>query len=356
VRRAAEDRAGAIIHQHEVRDIDRKRPVRVERVLDLEAGIPAFLLGGLQLGGGGSARLAFGDEGGERLVLLRQREGDRMVRRDCGEARAEDGIGPGRENVEPVTLSNRRGEGEPEPKPLALADPVLLHQPDLVGPFVERIEAVEQLVGEIGDLEEPLAQFSPLDRGAGAPSLAVDHLLVGEDGHVDRVPIDLALLAVDQAGFVEIEEEGLLVAVIIGLAGGELPAPVQGEAQPFQLPAHRRDIVAGPASGMDLLLHRGILGRHSERVPPHRVEHLEALHPPVAGEHVPHRVVADMAHVDAPRRIGEHLQDIGLGLRAAVVGVEGPPFLPDSLPVRVGLERVEARSHEGKNLLAGVTL
>ena len=28
VRRAAEDRAGAVIHQHEIRDIDRQLPVR----------------------------------------------------------------------------------------------------------------------------------------------------------------------------------------------------------------------------------------------------------------------------------------------------------------------------------------
>ncbi len=32
VRGAAEDRAGAIAHQHEVRDIDRQLPVRIERM------------------------------------------------------------------------------------------------------------------------------------------------------------------------------------------------------------------------------------------------------------------------------------------------------------------------------------
>ena len=38
--------------------------------------------------------------------------------------------------------------------------------------------------------------------------------------------------------------------------------------------------------------------------------------------HVAHRVIADMAHVDAPRGIGEHLQHVGLGLVAVAVGAE----------------------------------
>jgi hypothetical protein len=150
----------------------------------------------------------------------------------------------------------------------------------------------------------------------------------------------------------QIEEQRLLVPVIGRVAGRELAAPVEREAEPLQLRPHRVDIRPGPLAGMDLFLHRGILGRHSERVPAHRVEHFEALHPPVAGEHVAHRVVADMAHVDAPRRIGEHLEDIGSRPAAAVRSVEGAPLLPDLLPVRVGLERVEARCHEVKSLKA----
>ena len=85
----------------------------------------------------------------------------------------------------------------------------------------------------------------------------------------------------------------------------------------LQLLAHRPDIGPGPFARMDLALHRRILGRHAERVPAHRVEHFVALHPPVAGDDVAHRVIADMAHVDAPRGIGEHLEHVGLGLVAA---------------------------------------
>ena len=53
----------------------------------------------------------------------------------------------------------------------------------------------------------------------GAPErqpLAVDDLLVGEHGHVDRVPVHLGLLAVDEPGGKEIEEQPLLVLVVAG--------------------------------------------------------------------------------------------------------------------------------------------
>ncbi len=93
---------------------------------------------------------------------------------------------------------------------------------------------------------------------------------------------------------------------------------------------------------MDLLLHRGIFGGHAEGVPPHRVQHLVARHPLVACEHVAHRIVADMAHVDAPRRIGKHLEHIGLGLGRSVVGAKRLRRVPGLLPTAVGGERVEA--------------
>jgi hypothetical protein len=38
---------------------------------------------------------------------------------------------------------------------------------------------------------------------------------------IDRIPVDEGLLALDQAGFEEVEEQRLLVAVIGRIAGGE---------------------------------------------------------------------------------------------------------------------------------------
>jgi len=84
---------------------------------------------------------------------------------------------------------------------------------------LERLQAVEKLLGEIGDLQEPLVELAPFDLRARSPALAVDDLLVGKHGHVDRVPIDLAFLAIDEAGFVKVEEQRLFVPVIFRVAG-----------------------------------------------------------------------------------------------------------------------------------------
>ena len=84
---------------------------------------------------------------------------------------------------------------------LGLADPVCLHQANFLRPVVQRFQAFQKLVGKGGDLEEPLGQLALFDGGAGAPALAVDHLLIGKDGVVDRVPVDLAGLAISEAAF-----------------------------------------------------------------------------------------------------------------------------------------------------------
>jgi len=101
---------------------------------------------------------------------------------------------------------------------------------------------------------------------------------------------------------------------------------------------------------MDVLLHRGILGRHAEGIPAHRVQHIVAARTPEARDGVADRVVADMAHMDAPRRIGEHFENIifGLGVRAIagrVAGQEVAALLPDLLPFRLGGARVVTCGH-----------
>ncbi len=222
------------------------------------AGVEAQLFLRLQLGRGRAARLAALDEGGRLGIRLGQFARDRMVRRDRDEACAEDRVGTGR-----IDLDRRRegrDGGEAELEPLAAADPVLLHQLHLVRPLLECRQTLQQLVGEVGDLQEPLVQLALLNERARAPAAPVDHLLVGQHGHVDRVPVNRRFLAIDQPACIQVEEQRLLMPVIIGLAGRDLARPVEREAEPLQLRFHRRDIVARPAARMDALFHRGILG------------------------------------------------------------------------------------------------
>ncbi len=258
VRRAAEDGAGAVVHEHEVRDVDRKRPGRIERVDRLHPGVEAELLGLLDQLLRRAGVLALRDEGGERRILGGRGGRKRMVGRERHELRAEQRVVARREDLD-LALRVRRGlrvEREADEQSLGAADPFLLHEPHFVRPAVESGERVEKLLAVMRDREEPLRQLALLDLRAGAPALAVDHLLVGEHGAVDRVPVHLRGLAGDQAGVEEIEKEALLLGIILDVAGGELAAPVERQPHRLQLRAHRRDVVVGPGARMHLVLLR----------------------------------------------------------------------------------------------------
>jgi hypothetical protein len=99
----------------------------------------------------------------------------------------------------------------------------------VLGPL-DRGEVLEQPVGVVGDLEEPLLELADLHLEAAALAAPVDDLLVGEHGLVVGTPLDRGLLAVGQAGLVELEEDPLRPAVVLGLVGAELARPVDRDA------------------------------------------------------------------------------------------------------------------------------
>ena len=74
---------------------------------------------------------------------------------------------------------------EGEAHAFALADPVLLHRLDALGPARQAgLHALEQLVGVLRDLQVVARDLALLDQRAGAPAAALDDLLVGEHGLV----------------------------------------------------------------------------------------------------------------------------------------------------------------------------
>ena len=341
VPRAAEDGAGTIIHQNEIRDVNRQGPSRIERMHRLHAGIEAHLLGGIDLGLRGTAMPALLDEFGERRIFLRGRGGERMIRRKRHEFRAEQCVRPRGEDLQLAFAVRRRRriEREADQQSFGAADPIALHQPHFLRPAIERVERVEERLRILGDLEEPLRQLALLDERAGTPAEAVNHLLVREHGLVDRVPVHLRLAPLDETGAEEIEEHRLLMLVIGRVASRDLAAPVEREPHRLELRLHRRDVLVGPRLGVDLALHRGVLGRHAEGVPAHRMQHREALGALDPRHHVAHGVVAHVPHMDAPRRIGEHLQHVvfrppAFALRLVRRGEDAalvPHFLPAGL-------------------------
>ena len=86
-----------------------------------------------------------------------------MIGCNGNEACAEHRIGPRGEYVD---ASSPAWKAERAFQPLRLANPVFLHQPNLVGPLVKRPKSSQQFVGEVGDFEKPLAELAALDRRA----------------------------------------------------------------------------------------------------------------------------------------------------------------------------------------------
>ena len=164
---------------------------------------------------------------------------------------------------------------------------------------------------------------------------------------VHRVPIDLRGLAVGEALFQQVQEQLLLMAIIVRRAGRDLARPVERQAHRFQLAAHRVDVGVSPGAGVDLTFHRGVFGGHAERVPAHRMQDVEPLGALVAGKDVAHRIVADVAHMNASRGVGKHLKHVAFGLLVVLGGPENLVFFPDMLPITFAIGGVVAFGGHG---------
>ena len=241
----------------------------------------------------------------------------------------------------------RRGADrfEFEFQPPRFSDPVPLHQPDLLRPPFQTVEGCKQFLGVVAYPEKPLVQRLAFDFRAGPPSLAVDHLLIGKHRLVDRIPVHDRFLAIDKALLHHVDEHGLLRTVVFGVAGRELAAPIDGESELHELLPHVGDVFPRPRPRMDVVVHRGVLCGHAERVPPHRMENVESLGLAVARYHVAHRVIAHVPHVDFARGVRKHLEDIVFGLRFVSAGAENTRVVPSLPPARFKFLSVVIRHH-----------
>jgi hypothetical protein len=272
--------------------------------------------GGL-LGGGG-------DGGDERVLRSQHAVGG-----------AEEGVGAGGEDDEggagPLHLEGDLGA-------FGLADPVALHLLDAVGP-VEAVEVFEEAIAVGGDLEHPLLHEAALDGVTGLDVLAVLDLFVGEHGAEGGAPVHRDLGHVREALLVELEENPLGPAVVVGGRGVDLAIPVVGEAEAFDLPAEVVDVALGDDGGVEAVPNGGALGGQAEGVPAHGVEHVEALHALEAGDDVGGGVALGVADVEARARgVREHVEHVELGLLLELgeVGgrLEGTLGFPLVLPLR----------------------
>ena len=227
----------------------------------------------------------------------------------------------------------------------AAPDPVALHGAHLLRPAVQLAQIVQQFLRVIRDAQEPLLQIALLHRLLFVPpAAAVHHLLIGQHRRALRAPVHLALLAIRQPALVHLQKEPLIPAVVIRQTGRDLVAPVVAQPNPIHLPLHRGNVAQRPLPRRRVVFERGVFRRQSECVPPHRVQHVVALHPHVARQRVANRVVAHVPHVQLPRRIRQHLQHVVLRLcrRSRLSGVQLRLRLPSRLPARLNLGGVIA--------------
>ncbi len=335
VRRHGHDRARPVVHQDVVGDPDRY-PLVVDRVHDEVAGEDAVLV--LRLPLLDRARAGF-------LHVLahlvgRQPLDQRMLGREHEERRAEQRVGPRREDRD---VDVQLLVAEQHFRALRATDPVALDRLRLLGP-VDQVEVVQQLVGVRGDPKEPLHHVPRDDGRAATLAPAVDHVLVGDDRLVLRAPVDRRLLAIGQPRLEELQEQPLRPAVVLDLVCRRLAVPVDHPAQASHLGADVRDVPLHDLARMPALADRGILGGQAERVEAHRAHHAPAGAPPVMRDHIAQRVVEDVPHVQRPGGVREHLEHVELPLRLAaglgVRRVEGPLGLPDLLPLPLDCVRL----------------
>ncbi len=311
---------------------------------DGQAGRHALLFLGGQFGFGRTTVPTFLDERSQLWIGLRGVQGQGMFGGHGNVSGAHERVGAGGEHPQSATFAHRMRKADPYP--VALADPVLLHQLDLFGPIGQLIQRRQQFLGVLGDRQVIHRDFVLLDQRAGAPTTTIDHLLVGEHGLVHRVPVDHAGLQVGDALFQHPQEQPLVPAVILRLAGSHLAFPVHRETQQPQLFFHVGDVVESPLRRGDPGSHGRVLRRQAEGVPTHRLQHVLAQHALVAGDHVANGVVAHMAHVQSPAGIGEHRQTVELFAARLFAHGEGPLLIPIALRFRFnGLRVVRLGDH-----------
>ena len=343
------DSTGAVVGQDVVCDPDRDlHPI--DWVDDVAAGKGSVLLvvahraldGGRLLGDADDlvARFLVGgarDQALDQLVLGRKQE----------ERAAEQRVGAGREHgdlgIGGLTLLV--AQREVDVRALGTADPVGLHLLDALGPAVELVEVVEELLGVVGYLEVPLVELLALDDAVAAPARALLDLLVGEHGLAARAPVDRVALAVGEALLVHLEEEPLAPTVVVLLAGDDGAVPIVGKAHALEAGLLGLDVLERPLGGLRIVLDGGVLCRQAEGVPPDGMQDVVAVHMQVARVHIADRVVADMPHVDVARRVREHLEDVLRGPRARGRNFEQRVLLPLFLPFWLYCVRIVCLGH-----------
>ncbi|GBD30530.1 hypothetical protein HRbin32_01638 [bacterium HR32] len=271
------------------------------------------------------------------------------------EGGAPQGVGPGGEHHQGVFGTVRRVGAEGHLRPLAAADPVALHGDDALRPLDPR--EVQELVRVLGDAEEPLLEVLLDHRGLApfAPAVLTHHLFPGQGGVAVRAPVHGRQRPVRQPRLVELQEEPLVPLVVLGLAGHDLPGPVEHGPHGPQLAPHALDVPQGPPLRVDLVLDGRVLRGQAEGVEPDGEQHVVAPHAPVPGGRVAGGHGVPVADVQVPAGVRVHGEEVELRPVAAVRGAVQSVPLPPRLPLGLCGLRVVPPVHASRPLLTPPT-
>ena len=224
------------------------------------------------------------------------------------------------------------GDIETKFQAFTAADPVLLHGLDAFRPPRQELQVFQQAVGIIGDLEEPLFQVLFDDRRVAAPAFTFDDLFVGQDGVAFFAPVNFRFFAVSQTPFVEQFKDPLRPFIVFFMARSDFAVPVIRQAQRLLLARHVGDVAVCPFCGRDIVLDSCVFCRHTESIIAHRMQDVITVHAAITGNDVTNRVIADMSHVQIPRRIREHFQYVIRRLAVVFAAAVAFTFFPYVLP------------------------
>jgi hypothetical protein len=332
----AHDRAGAVVGDHVAGHPHRQAGAghRVQRVAAAEHPARLALAAGQRpLPLLGRERLHLG-----QAVRGHQRRQLGMLGRHRQERHPRQGVRPGGEGRQPPAALQL----EVDLDPVGAADPLALQPLGRLRP-VQRVEAVQQLVGVGGDAQEPLAHGPPGDPGAAALAAVALQLLVGEHRQARGAPDHRRRAPHGQALPVQPQEQPLRPAVVGRVAGDHLVAPVPPRPEPPELPAVALHGPSGQRGRVLADAQRVVLGVDAEGIEADRLEHLATPHAQPAPEGVGPRVGVGVADVEPlGGRVGELHQVVGLlaGRQPLQVELVQAVARPARLPAGLDLERV----------------
>ena len=219
------------------------------------------------------------------------------------------------------------------------ADPVALLGLDPLD-IVHGVQAVQELLGVVGDLEHPLTLFLADHGSAAALADPLYNFLIGQHAFAGSAPVHRHSGLVGQAVLPELEENPLGPLVIAGVSGVNDPVPVKGVAQHVKLPGEILDVLLCDDRRMHMILNGKILRGQAEGVEADGEQDVKPVHSLFPGDHVHGGIGPGMAHMEAcGGGIRKFHQSIELRLVSTIFTMKGLLCQPSFLPF--GLDRCE---------------